>query len=155
MGPDQIEMVEVAPRDGLQNEKTLIETADKIALIELVTPVQSSCYSDPETGLQSAGMTSTFFSLHQLRRPAAALWGLCLAWSVVVLPAAAQPILSWDPPFKAAAPVRAEHTPAAPARPALGPLDAGAALVDDADLGQAEHQLAVARQRFQFTLLRE
>jgi hydroxymethylglutaryl-CoA lyase len=34
MGPDQIEMVEVAPRDGLQNEKTLIATADKIALIE-------------------------------------------------------------------------------------------------------------------------
>jgi hydroxymethylglutaryl-CoA lyase len=34
MGTDQIEMVEVAPRDGLQNEKTLIETADKIALIE-------------------------------------------------------------------------------------------------------------------------
>jgi len=34
MGPGQIEMVEVAPRDGLQNEKTLIETADKIALIE-------------------------------------------------------------------------------------------------------------------------
>ena len=29
-----IEMVEVAPRDGLQNEKTLIETADKLALIE-------------------------------------------------------------------------------------------------------------------------
>ena len=34
MGPGQIEMVEVAPRDGLQNEKTLIATADKIALIE-------------------------------------------------------------------------------------------------------------------------
>ncbi len=34
MGADQIEMVEVAPRDGLQNEKTLIATADKIALIE-------------------------------------------------------------------------------------------------------------------------
>ena len=33
MGPDQIEMVEVAPRDGLQNEKTLLATADKIALI--------------------------------------------------------------------------------------------------------------------------
>ena len=29
-----IEMVEVGPRDGLQNEKTLIETADKLALIE-------------------------------------------------------------------------------------------------------------------------
>lgn len=34
MGADQIEMVEVAPRDGLQNEKTLIATADKIELIE-------------------------------------------------------------------------------------------------------------------------
>ncbi len=34
MGADQIEMVEVAPRDGLQNEKTLIATAHKIALIE-------------------------------------------------------------------------------------------------------------------------
>jgi hydroxymethylglutaryl-CoA lyase len=30
----QIEFVEVGPRDGLQNEKTLIATADKIALIE-------------------------------------------------------------------------------------------------------------------------
>jgi hydroxymethylglutaryl-CoA lyase len=30
----QIEMIEVAPRDGLQNEKATISTADKIALIE-------------------------------------------------------------------------------------------------------------------------
>ncbi len=29
-----IEMVEVSPRDGLQNEKTLIATADKVALVE-------------------------------------------------------------------------------------------------------------------------
>lgn len=34
MYTETIEMVEVSPRDGLQNEKTLIETADKIALIE-------------------------------------------------------------------------------------------------------------------------
>lgn len=34
MYTETVEMVEVAPRDGLQNEKTLIETADKIALIE-------------------------------------------------------------------------------------------------------------------------
>lgn len=34
MATYRIEMVEVAPRDGLQNEKTLIATADKIALIE-------------------------------------------------------------------------------------------------------------------------
>ena len=32
--PRSIEMVEVAPRDGLQNEKTLISTADKLELIE-------------------------------------------------------------------------------------------------------------------------
>jgi hydroxymethylglutaryl-CoA lyase len=30
----QIEFVEVGPRDGLQNEKTLVSTSDKIALIE-------------------------------------------------------------------------------------------------------------------------
>lgn len=61
-------------------------------------------------------MTSTFLSLPPLRRPAAALWGLCMAWAVVVAPAAAQPTLSGEPPFKAAAPVRAPYTPVAPAR---------------------------------------
>lgn len=59
-------------------------------------------------------MASTFLSLHQLRRRAASLWGLCLAWSVAVAPAAAQPILIWEPPFEAAAPGRAVYTPAAP-----------------------------------------
>jgi hydroxymethylglutaryl-CoA lyase len=34
MYTESIEMVEVSPRDGLQNEKTLIATADKIALVE-------------------------------------------------------------------------------------------------------------------------
>lgn len=34
MYTEMIEMVEVSPRDGLQNEKTLIATADKIALVE-------------------------------------------------------------------------------------------------------------------------
>ncbi|MDR6512218.1 hydroxymethylglutaryl-CoA lyase [Novosphingobium capsulatum] len=34
MYTESIEMVEVAPRDGLQNEKTMISTADKIALVE-------------------------------------------------------------------------------------------------------------------------
>lgn len=32
--PSAIELVEVAPRDGLQNEKTLLSTADKLALID-------------------------------------------------------------------------------------------------------------------------
>lgn len=31
---DEVEIVEVSPRDGLQNEKTLVKTADKVRLIE-------------------------------------------------------------------------------------------------------------------------
>ncbi|NMN05395.1 MULTISPECIES: hydroxymethylglutaryl-CoA lyase [unclassified Novosphingobium] len=34
MYTESVEMVEVSPRDGLQNEKTLISTTDKIALVE-------------------------------------------------------------------------------------------------------------------------
>jgi hydroxymethylglutaryl-CoA lyase len=34
MTPQHIEIVEVGPRDGLQNEKVLISTADKVALVE-------------------------------------------------------------------------------------------------------------------------
>ena len=33
---DVVEIVEVGPRDGLQNEKRLISTADKVALIEML-----------------------------------------------------------------------------------------------------------------------
>ena len=32
--PTHVRIVEVGPRDGLQNEKTAISTADKIALID-------------------------------------------------------------------------------------------------------------------------
>jgi len=35
--PDLVEIFEVGPRDGLQNEKRLIPTADKIALVDLVS----------------------------------------------------------------------------------------------------------------------
>jgi hydroxymethylglutaryl-CoA lyase len=34
MRPDRIEIVEVAPRDGLQNESVIVPTADKVRLIE-------------------------------------------------------------------------------------------------------------------------
>lgn len=34
MYSNSIEIVEVSPRDGLQNEKTLVSTADKVALVE-------------------------------------------------------------------------------------------------------------------------
>ena len=45
---DHVRIVEVGPRDGLQNEKSLVATADKIALIDRLTA----------TGLQSIEATS-------------------------------------------------------------------------------------------------
>ena len=35
--PEAVEIVEVGPRDGLQNEKGVIATSDKIALIDLLS----------------------------------------------------------------------------------------------------------------------
>ena len=46
--PPQVRIVEVGPRDGLQNEKTIISTADKIALIDRLSA----------TGLRSIEATS-------------------------------------------------------------------------------------------------
>ena len=46
--PSQVRIVEVGPRDGLQNEKTIIATADKIALIDRLSA----------TGLRSIEATS-------------------------------------------------------------------------------------------------
>jgi hydroxymethylglutaryl-CoA lyase len=43
-----VRIVEVGPRDGLQNEKAIIATADKIALIDRLSA----------TGLQSIEATS-------------------------------------------------------------------------------------------------
>lgn len=37
MSPMQVELFEVGPRDGLQNEKRMIPTADKIALVDLLS----------------------------------------------------------------------------------------------------------------------
>ena len=45
---DSVRLVEVGPRDGLQNEKTIIAAADKIALIDLLS----------QTGLRSIEATS-------------------------------------------------------------------------------------------------
>lgn len=36
-GPERVSIVEMAPRDGLQNEKRTVSTADKIALIDLLS----------------------------------------------------------------------------------------------------------------------
>lgn len=36
-GPEHVSIVEMSPRDGLQNEKRLVPTADKIALVDLLS----------------------------------------------------------------------------------------------------------------------
>ncbi|MEP6785550.1 MAG: hydroxymethylglutaryl-CoA lyase [Sphingomonadales bacterium] len=41
MNPAPVQIVEVSPRDGLQNEKELIGTADKIALVERLVAIGS------------------------------------------------------------------------------------------------------------------
>ncbi|MEO8161263.1 MAG: hydroxymethylglutaryl-CoA lyase, partial [Arenimonas sp.] len=45
---ESVRIVEVGPRDGLQNEKAIIATADKIALVDRLS----------ETGLRSIEATS-------------------------------------------------------------------------------------------------
>ena len=40
---DFVRMVEVGPRDGLQNEKAVIAAADKIALIDRLSATGLSC----------------------------------------------------------------------------------------------------------------
>ena len=45
---DYVRIVEVGPRDGLQNEKTIIATADKVELIDRLS----------QTGLRSIEATS-------------------------------------------------------------------------------------------------
>ncbi len=55
MLPDHVTLVEVGPRDGLQNEPTLIRTEDKIQWIELLS----------QTGLRHIEATS-FVSAHKI-----------------------------------------------------------------------------------------
>ena len=38
MIPRRVTIVEVGPRDGLQNEKAAIATADKVAFVDLLSP---------------------------------------------------------------------------------------------------------------------
>lgn len=45
--PDHVTLHEVGPRDGLQNEPSMIDVADKVALIDLLS---SSGLTDIEVG---------------------------------------------------------------------------------------------------------
>src|SRR3982750_1488251 len=41
--PSHVRIVEVGPRDGLQNEKSIVSTADKIALIDMLSGTGLQC----------------------------------------------------------------------------------------------------------------
>jgi len=38
--PEQVEIFEVGPRDGLQNEKRHIPTSEKVALVDLLSTMR-------------------------------------------------------------------------------------------------------------------
>ena len=63
--PKNVKIVEVGPRDGLQNEATLISAEDKIALIEQlagagVSYIESGSFVSPKWVPQMATSTDVF-----------------------------------------------------------------------------------------------
>jgi len=63
--PTQVKIVEVGPRDGLQNEKTPISAQDKIALIDLLSDaglgyIESGSFVSPKWVPQMATSTDVF-----------------------------------------------------------------------------------------------
>jgi hydroxymethylglutaryl-CoA lyase len=68
--PQQVRIVEVGPRDGLQNEKQPIETDTKIALVEKlaaagVTYVETGSFVNPKWVPQMAGSEAVFSGLNR------------------------------------------------------------------------------------------
>lgn len=69
--PKQVKIVEVGPRDGLQNEKTLISADDKIALIEQlanagVNYIESGSFVSPKWVPQMATSSEVFEKLNRI-----------------------------------------------------------------------------------------
>jgi hydroxymethylglutaryl-CoA lyase len=72
MSGDSVRIVEVGPRDGLQNEKTLVATADKIALIDRLSSaglpvVEATSFVSPKWVPQLADAAEVFAGIS--RRP--------------------------------------------------------------------------------------
>ena len=70
--PAAVRIVEVGPRDGLQNEKTLIATADKIALIDRLSAtglatIEATSFVSPKWVPQLADAAEVFTGI--IRRP--------------------------------------------------------------------------------------
>ena len=63
--PTSVRIVEVGPRDGLQNEKTIVATADKIALIDRLSAtglqtIEATSFVSPKWVPQLADATEVF-----------------------------------------------------------------------------------------------
>ena len=69
--PTHVRIVEVGPRDGLQNEKTAISTADKIALIDRLSAtglrtIEATSFVSPKWVPQLADAAEVFRGIHRL-----------------------------------------------------------------------------------------
>jgi len=72
MTPRRVTIVEVGPRDGLQNEQALVSTADKIAFVNLLSAaglpvIEVSAFVSPKWVPQMADATEVFAAI--ARRP--------------------------------------------------------------------------------------
>ena len=68
--PSRVRIVEVGPRDGLQNEKTVIATADKIALIDRLSAtglssIEATSFVSPKWVPQLADAAEVFSGIHR------------------------------------------------------------------------------------------
>ncbi|MGG6463497.1 hydroxymethylglutaryl-CoA lyase [Solilutibacter silvestris] len=68
--PGQVRIVEVGARDGLQNEKTFVSTADKIALIERLADcglksIEATAFVSPKWVPQMADAVEVYSGLHR------------------------------------------------------------------------------------------
>jgi len=73
--PSFVRIVEVGPRDGLQNEKTFVATADKIELIDRLsgcgfTAIEATSFVSPKWVPQMADAAEVYAGIH--RRPGVA-----------------------------------------------------------------------------------
>jgi hydroxymethylglutaryl-CoA lyase len=69
--PSHVRIVEVGPRDGLQNEKTAISTADKIALIDRLSAtglrtIEATSFVSPKWVPQLADAAEVFRGIHRV-----------------------------------------------------------------------------------------
>ena len=68
--PSHVRIVEVGPRDGLQNEKTIIATADKIALIDRLSAtglrsIEATSFVSPKWVPQLADAADVYSDIHK------------------------------------------------------------------------------------------